>query len=66
MNSTPIEQLRPQQVCDILNISSKHIYALIKKGKIPATRLTERGMLIKKTDLDAYIQALNPTNEVSV
>lgn len=60
MNTTPNEQLRPQQVCDILNISSKHIYALIKKGKIPANKLTERGMLIKRSDVDAYIASLNP------
>jgi excisionase family DNA binding protein len=47
------------QVAETLGISSDGVYKLIKRGKLPALRLSERGLRVTRWALDAYRQSLN-------
>lgn len=45
-------------VADILNISGKHAYALVRSGELPAIQIGGRGLWrVERTKLEEYIAA---------
>jgi excisionase family DNA binding protein len=47
------------QVAEVLDISTDGVYKLIKRDKLPALRLSERGVRITRWALEAYRESLN-------
>jgi excisionase family DNA binding protein len=47
------------QVAAELNISTDGVYKLIKRGKLPAIRRSERGIRVSRISLDAYQRRLH-------
>ena len=47
------------QVATELDITTDGVYKLIKRGKLPAIRLSERGMRVSRAAFDAYQRRLH-------
>jgi excisionase family DNA binding protein len=54
----PSPYLTISEVSAELEISKDGVYKLVKRGKLPAIRLSERGMRISRLALDAYKRRL--------
>jgi excisionase family DNA binding protein len=55
----PERLLTPEQVAERLGITKITAKAWLRTGKLPVTKLGERGLLrCRESDLDAYIRAL--------
>jgi excisionase family DNA binding protein len=52
------EYLTPAEAAILLRTSRKHIYALIADGTLPAIRLGQRFMRIRRADIDALRTAV--------
>jgi excisionase family DNA binding protein len=48
--------LTPQEVADLLRVSSMTVYRLIKSGELPAVRVG-KAFRIREDELDAYLAA---------
>jgi excisionase family DNA binding protein len=55
---TQTAYLTIQQVAAELEISADGVYKLIKRGKLPAIRRSERGMRVSRVAFDAYVRRL--------
>lgn len=53
------ELLSPDQVGEILQISSQYVRRLIKEGKIKGVKYSERITRVSRKDLDDYINSMN-------
>ena len=52
----PDEMMNTKEVADYLNIHEKQVYALIKTGRMPATRVTGK-WLFPKNVIDDWIES---------
>lgn len=52
--------LTASEVAGELGISTSGVYKLIKRGKLPAIRRSERGMRVSRLALEAYRRRLQP------
>jgi excisionase family DNA binding protein len=57
--TTDSPYLTVAQVAAVLDISTDGVYKLIKRDKLPALRLSERGLRITRWALEAYRESLN-------
>ena len=49
--------LQLSDVAEVLNISANQVYALVRRGDIPAVKIGGRGQWrVEATELEAYIQ----------
>ncbi len=56
--------LKVAEVAAELEISPDGVYKLIKRGKLPAVRLSERGTRVPRVALDAYRRRLGGENQL--
>lgn len=54
MNVPQSAYLKVSEVAAELDISPDGVYKLVKRGKLPAVRRSERGMRVSRAALDAY------------
>ena len=54
------------EVAETLGISTDGVYKLIRREKLPALRLSERGVRVSRWALDAYRESLNGGPDVSL
>ena len=50
--------LRVPQIAESLNYSKSSVYALIKRGLLPAVRLPGGSMRVRRIDLEKFIDEL--------
>ena len=54
-------------VAEVLNTSSAQVYALVRRGELPAIKIGGRGQWrVEATELEAYIQRMYAEAEVFV
>jgi excisionase family DNA binding protein len=58
MNVPQSAYLSVSEVATELDISPDGVYKLVKRGKLPAVRRSERGMRVSRAALDAYRRRL--------
>jgi excisionase family DNA binding protein len=58
MNMPQSVYLKVSEVAAELDISPDGVYKLVKRGKLPAVRRSERGMRVSRAALDAYRRRL--------
>ena len=49
-------KLNWREACKILGCGKDKFYGLIKRGYLPATRVGERGLMVKEADVKKLIQ----------
>ena len=58
-SGTPPRFLQLADVAEILNTSTAQVYALVRRGDLPAIKIGGRGQWrVETTELEAYIQRM--------
>jgi len=51
-----MELLKTKEVCNLLRVDKKTLLALVKKGKIPCIKVSERSFRFPKDEILAFLQ----------
>lgn len=54
----PRETYRIAEVAKMLGVSRSTVYEFIQEGRLPAHRMTERMTVVRRRDLDAFLDSL--------
>lgn len=50
------EYLSVNEVAELLGFKTQSVYAMVKRGEIPAYKIGGKSIKIKKSELEAYIR----------